>query len=96
MGSQFWDLDFTQGASHDPGLGIFLAHDFQDMDGEPCDFTLSEGHAHPLVAINISNNERGGPLERMFSLEERSPIMMACFKIKIIWARYNATTTPCV
>ncbi len=49
MGSQFWDLDFTQGASHDPGPGIFLAHDFQDMDGEPGDFTVSEGHEHPLV-----------------------------------------------
>ncbi len=31
--SQFWDLDFTQGASHDRGPEIFLAHDFQDMDG---------------------------------------------------------------
>jgi hypothetical protein len=49
LGSQFWDLDFTQGASHDPGLGIFLAHDFQDMDGEPGNFTVSEGHGHPLV-----------------------------------------------
>ncbi len=49
MGSQFWDLDFTQGASHDPAPGIFLAHDFQDMDGEPGDFTVSEGHGHPLV-----------------------------------------------
>ncbi len=48
MGSQFWDLDFTQGASHDPGPGIFLAHDFQDMDGELGDFTMSEGHGHPL------------------------------------------------
>jgi hypothetical protein len=49
VGSQFWDLDFTKGASHDPGPGIFLAHDFQDMDGEPSDFTVSEGHRHPLV-----------------------------------------------
>jgi hypothetical protein len=49
VGSQFWDLDFTQGASHDPRLGIFLAHDFQDMDGEPGDFIVSEGHGHPLV-----------------------------------------------
>ncbi len=49
MGSQFWDLDFTKGASHDPGPGIFLAHDFQDMDGEPGDFTVSEGHGHPIV-----------------------------------------------
>ncbi len=51
MRSQFWDLDFTQGASHDSGPGIFLAHDFQDMDGEPGDFTVSEGHGHPLVDI---------------------------------------------
>ncbi len=49
MGSQFWDLDFTQGASHDPGPGNFLAHDFQDMDGGPGDFTVFEGHRHPLI-----------------------------------------------
>jgi hypothetical protein len=54
VGSQFWDLDFTQGASHDPGPGIFLAHDFQDMDGERGDFTVSEGHGHPLVVIIIT------------------------------------------
>jgi len=53
VGSQFWDPDFTQGASHDPGLGIFLAHDFQDMDGEPGQFTVSEGHEHPLVPIGV-------------------------------------------
>ncbi len=51
MGFQFWDLNFTQGASHDPGPRIFLAHDFQDMDGESGDFTVSEGHGHPLVGI---------------------------------------------
>jgi len=50
---EFWNLDFTQGASHDPGPGIFLAHDFQDMDGEPGDFTMSKGHGHPLVHLNI-------------------------------------------
>ncbi len=55
MGSQFRDLDFTQGASHDPGLGIFLAHDFQDMDGEPGDFTMFEGHGHPLVYHDNNN-----------------------------------------
>jgi len=49
VGSQFWDLDFTQGASHDPGPGIVLAHDIQDMDGEPGNFIVSEGHGHPLV-----------------------------------------------
>ncbi len=52
MRSQFWDLDFTQGASHDPGPGIFWAHDFQDMDGEPGDLTVAEGHGYPLVLIN--------------------------------------------
>jgi len=51
VGSQFWDLDFTQGASHDPGPGIFLAHDFQDMDGKLGDFTVVEGHGHPLVVL---------------------------------------------
>jgi hypothetical protein len=54
VGSQFWDLDFTQGASHDRRPGIFLAHDFQDMDGEPSDFIVSEGHGHPLVFNNYS------------------------------------------
>jgi hypothetical protein len=34
------------------GCGIsILAHDFQDMDGEPGDFTVSEGHGHPLVSL---------------------------------------------
>jgi len=51
VGSQFWDLDFTQGVSHDPRPGIFLAHDFQDMDGELGDFIVSEGHRHPLVKV---------------------------------------------
>jgi hypothetical protein len=60
VGSQFWDLDFTQGASHDPGPGIFLAHDFQDMDGEPSDFTVSEGHGQPLVLITSSILRRNG------------------------------------
>jgi len=52
VGSQFWDLDFTQGASHDPRPGIFLAYDFQDMDGEPGDFTVSQGQGHPLVKFH--------------------------------------------
>jgi hypothetical protein len=30
-------------------LEFFLAHDFQDMDGEPGDFTVAEGHGYPLV-----------------------------------------------
>jgi len=44
---------FHIGASHDLGPRIFLAHDFQDMDGEPSDFTVSEGHGHPLVYIIV-------------------------------------------
>ncbi len=53
MRSQFWDLDFTQGASHDSRPEIFLAHDFQDMDGESGDFTVAEGHGYSLVSIDI-------------------------------------------
>ncbi len=30
-----------------------MAHDFQDMDGEPGDFTVSEGHEHPLISYNL-------------------------------------------
>ncbi len=33
-----------------------MAHDFQDMDGEPGDFTVSEGHEHPLVTYKQVNN----------------------------------------
>ncbi len=36
VGSQFWYLDFTQWASHDP-------QEARD------DFTVSKGHGHPLV-----------------------------------------------
>ncbi len=57
MGSQFWNLDFTQEASHDSGLGIFLTHDFQNMDGEPGDFTVSEGHGHPLVKLKVGERK---------------------------------------
>jgi hypothetical protein len=51
-----WDLNFGtwishRGASHDLGPKKHLAHDFQDMDGEPGDFTVAEGHWHPLVVI---------------------------------------------
>jgi len=49
-----WDLNFGQGASHDLGPRIFLAHDFQDMDGKPGDFIVVEGHGHPLVDINVT------------------------------------------
>ncbi len=33
-----------------------MAHDFQDMDGEPGDFTVSEGHEHPLVQKMANKN----------------------------------------
>jgi hypothetical protein len=33
---------------------------------------------------SISNKERGGPPERMFSLEELSPTAIAHLKIKIV------------
>jgi hypothetical protein len=36
------------------GISI-LTHDFQDMDGEPGDFTVSEGHGHPLVCNKSCN-----------------------------------------
>ncbi len=72
MGSQFWDLDFTQGASHDPGPGIFFAHDFQDMDGEPGNFTVSEGHGHPLVHNDWS---------RRFAISNVPPTHLYCLKI---------------
>ncbi len=42
---------FHAGASHDPGPGSFLTHDFQDMDGEPGYFTVVEGHGYPLVRM---------------------------------------------
>jgi len=69
VGSQFWDLDFTQGASHDPGPGIFLAHDFQEMDGEPGDFTMSEGHKHPLGSYsNVHHKKYKGYRVEIFAL----------------------------
>jgi hypothetical protein len=53
LGSQLWSLDFHTRGFQDRNLKTFrmwfsrcgisiLAHDFQDMDGEPCDFTVSE------------------------------------------------------
>jgi len=52
----------------------------------------------PRVARNISNNERQGPLERMCTLEEPSPIVVAHLKIKIeiVYAHYNVTNTFCL
>jgi hypothetical protein len=59
-----WDLNFgtwiSHGASHDPGPEIFLAHDFQNMDGEPGDFTVSEGHRHTLVLVITFHPDIGG------------------------------------
>jgi hypothetical protein len=67
LGSQLWGLDFHTHGFQDRNLKIFriwfsgcgisiLAHDFQDMDGEPGDFTVSEGHGHPLVCSDSFNN----------------------------------------
>jgi hypothetical protein len=58
--SQIRGLDFHTRGFQDRNLKTFkmwfsgcgisiLTHDFQDMDGEPGDFTVSEGHGHPLV-----------------------------------------------
>jgi hypothetical protein len=47
----------------------------------------------PLVARNISNRERGGPLERTLSLEEPSPTTIACLKIEFACAFCNAIDT---
>jgi hypothetical protein len=50
----------------------------------------------PLITKNISNKERGRPLERTPSLKEPSPITTTCFKIKIKHARYIAIDTLCL
>jgi hypothetical protein len=47
-GFQDWNLKTFRMWFSGCGISI-LAHDFQDMDGEPGDFTMSEGHGHPLV-----------------------------------------------
>ncbi len=41
----------------------------------------------------ISNKDGGRPLERTPSLEEPSPTVITCFKIKIACACYNAINT---
>jgi hypothetical protein len=64
--SQLWGLDFHTRCFQDRNLKTFrmwfsecgisiLAHDFQDMDGEPGDFTVSEGHGHALVVLITTN-----------------------------------------
>jgi hypothetical protein len=66
LGSQLWGLDFHTHGFQDQNLKTFrmwfsrceisiLAHDFQDIDGEPGDFTVSEGHGHPLVNYKSSS-----------------------------------------
>jgi hypothetical protein len=50
----------------------------------------------PLVAISISNNERGEPLERMPSLEKSSPNVISYLKIEIACTCCNATDTLCL
>jgi hypothetical protein len=47
----------------------------------------------PLVARSISNNERGGSLERMPSPEELSHIATTCLKIEIVCACCNVIDT---
>jgi len=47
----------------------------------------------PPIVKNILNKEKGGTLERMPSLDEPSPIITTHLKIKVVYARYNATNT---
>ncbi len=49
-----------------------------------------------LVAINISNKERGGTLERMPSLDEPSPSVTTCFKIEATYIHCNTTNALCL
>jgi hypothetical protein len=46
----------------------------------------------PIVR-SILNKERGGTPKRMFSLDEPSPIIITHFKIKVVYAHYNAIDT---
>jgi hypothetical protein len=45
---------------------------------------------------NILNKERGGTLEKMFRLDEPSPIITTHLKIKVAYVCYNATNTLCM
>jgi hypothetical protein len=47
----------------------------------------------PLVAVSISNKEKGGPLERTPNLEEPSFITITHLKIKTIYTCCNTTDT---
>ncbi len=42
-----------------------MAHDFQDMDGEPGDFTVSKGHGHPLVPLKEGMGGERRPRDRV-------------------------------
>jgi hypothetical protein len=46
-----------------------------------------------LIVRSILNRERGGPLERIHSLEEPSLMATSCFKIEIACTRCNAINT---
>jgi len=48
------------------------------------------------IAKSILNKERQGTLEKMPSLNELSPIITTHFKIKVVYAQYNATDTLCM
>jgi hypothetical protein len=50
----------------------------------------------PLVARNISHNERGRPPERRPSLHKPSPTATTHLKIETVSAHYNITDTICL
>jgi hypothetical protein len=47
----------------------------------------------PLVVKNISYKESKGTYKIMFSLEELSLIIIACFEIEVAYACCNTTNT---
>ncbi len=47
----------------------------------------------PPIAGSILNKEMGGTPKRMSSLDKPSPIIITQLKIKVVYARYNATDT---
>ncbi len=53
-------------------------------------------YSNPLGAKNISNKKRGGTLEKTLSLEEPSPIVIACLEIEATCVCCNAINTFCM
>jgi hypothetical protein len=47
----------------------------------------------PPIARSILNKDRGGTPKRMPNLDKPSPIIITQLKIKVVYARYNATDT---